>query len=671
MITHQNINSTVFDRLKTGGDAVIKHGVVLPDEHPVDPSLYKVNIGDMTASASGRMEDGIWCTNAMTPFTRFRDLNNNPVSYGTYLPIVPYMPVTVIFPNGGAGQGMIIGPAKTNVGLPDPENREGLHMLAQTPKGSWIAMDDKTGNIQIFYEKGNSSIVLADNNISLEIGKGDASGKAHGTSISISEGSIIFRTRDSTMKLDESGFTMGFQSEEEQEKASSFSITRDSIKADAGKNMQFNASDSISAKAEKITFEGVKDASFVGNHVKINGAQLTSIKGNQIELEGFWNVQLKAMHIGVQANIKYMNESSLYHVKNYVHLEDTNGIAVKAAFENNTYTTIANLTFSNLLNATFPESDYTQIVAAAAKLIYEATETTMDLVQDGLKEVGQAFLLKNVAVSTVTNVLGTGAGMAAAGNRAENPSKFLFNARDTNNKKSLNSGIATSYAQKNQAMENLSVVDPLIQASMTALYTGGGSPATSVSPDTQWALEMGIGGIAEEATKQTGNVIGLDASGITMTDSASILLPQGTCATERKNISGCGGHEGTGEPKKCGEDAYNSFKEEEEKTISPFKDHLLTGHIASDGGGGSCGGSSSHGGDMGGDSHGGGGGSCSSGPGAAGSGSSPCPPGYTPDPGTGDCIVNGTSNGSAKPCTNVYSCPACPSGRRCSEGQCA
>ncbi len=756
MITEQSINSAILDRLRVGGDTVLKHGVVLPDEHPSDPSLYKVNIGDMTASSNGRISDGIWCTNGMSPYVRFRDMNNNPVSMGSYTPIVPYTPVQVLFGNGGAGQGTIIGPAKTNVGLPDPENREHLHMVAQTPKNSWIAIDDKTSNIQVMFEGGSSSVVLSENVIVLDIGKGDASGKESDTSLSISKGSFIFRTRDSTMKFDESGFTIGFDANEEQEKSSSFQITRDVIKAQAGKSMQLNASDSISTKSEKVTIEGVKDASMTGNQVKINGAQITSIKGNQIEIEGFWNVQLKGMHIGVQASLMYREESSMKYVKNTTQAINTIGIAGQKASFNNTWVLGTNYTIA-AENATTPEILFDQALGALAMpaviLLQEASEAVYEV----LKVVGQAWMLKVMPVSVLTNILGTGYAMAGAGNRSENESKFLFNTKDKNSKKNLNTGIATSFTRKNTAMENLSVVDPLIQGSLTALYTGGVAPATTVNPDTQWSLEMGIGGIAEESTRSTGNIMGMDAAGTTMTGSCALLDTNGTCSTLRKSTAGCTGYGGDGEPKQCQEDAYNTTERLQGKAESPFGDKLIKGHLDVTGetatemvggaamggshGGGTCGqpgggmGGSGHGGTTGqiggGDNAGcgdhGGGGGCASG--NSSYANEPCPPGYyrcasgaclpnsTPakagdtagglgggdysafekiamggfvhtsggcggSGGSGGCSgsdhgshVQGGGGGhsgmSSGGCTNKYQCGGCPSGWRCSEGQCA
>ncbi len=682
MVTEVDINRATFDSLKMSG-TMMKHGVVMPDEHPTDPSLYKVNFGDITASASGRLEDGIWCDNGMSPFVRFRDINNTPISMGSYTPIAPYMPVTVLMRNGGVGQGTIVGPAKTNVGLPDPENRDHLYMVAQTPKESWIALDDKIGNIQLMFEGGSSSVVLAEDNITLEIGKGDKSGKESVTSLNVSKSGFIFRMRDATMKFDESGFSVGFDNTEEQEHSSSFSITRDSIKAQAGKTMQMNAAVSISAKAEKIAFEGVRDASFVGNQVKINGAQITSIKGNQIELEGFWNVQLKAMHVGVQANIMYREDSSIKYVTNITELNKTSGIAAHRTLSNNTWVTASNLTFA-AFNAIYLTPEMVYGSAAVAMGIVSGIEGMSKGVHSMLKEVGQMWMAKTMPVSVVTNILGTGYAMAGAGNRAENPSKFLFNADDTKNKKSMNSGIATSYSRKNAAMENLSVVDPLIQASMTALYTGGSSPASAVNPDTQWALEMGIGGVAEEATQVSGNIIGLDTAGITMTDSVAMLAPNGTCSTLRQ---GCALSSGSQSAPKCGEDGFSQAKSEQDKATGPFAEWLLAS-AGGGGSGGSCGGGSGSsgscgsggsGGSCGSGGSGGSGGSCGSGGsggscGSSGYSNSPCPPGYYQNI-SGQCVREGTVSGggisSPTPCTSKFRCGACPSGYRCSEGQCA
>ncbi len=476
MIQEQKIGTSLSSTYKTG-DVVMKHGIVMPDKHPADPSLYLINIGDMTASANNRLADGIWCTNSITPYTRFRDINNNPVSFGSHFPLLPYMPVTVLIPNGGAGQGIVISPAKTNTNVPDPEN-DSLYMVAQTPNGSHIAMDDKTGNVQVFYNRGNSSVVLSEDNITLEIGKGENGGIAHGTSLSISGGSFIFRTRDSMMKFDESGLSIGFDATDEQSNSSSFSITKDSIRAQAGKNLQLNAPDSISALAEKVTIQGLKDASLVGNHVKVNGAQLTSIKGTQIELEAFWNVQLKGMYVGVQANLMYKESSMIKHSQNVIQTLETSGIA------SNKSSVIANVAKASFTIASFnaitPKPSW--FAGGIAGGIYAGGKAASESVNAVMGGIGVLWLAKTSTTAIIANVLGTGSTMAGAGSRAEKPSTFLFNARNKNNKKSINSGLATSFIRKNQVMENLSVVDPLIQSSMTAVSANGKSPADSVQP---------------------------------------------------------------------------------------------------------------------------------------------------------------------------------------------
>ncbi len=575
----KDLQSVAFDQVRSGGDVVMKHGVVMPDENATDPSLYKVNIGDMTASADAHLSDGIWCTNGMSPFVRYRDMNNTPISMGSYTPIAPFTPVTVIIPNGGAGQGIIVGPAKTNVGLPDPENREHLHMIAQTPKKSWIAIDDKTSNIQVMFEGGQSSIVLAENLVSLEIGKGENSGVTSDTSLKISSGGFVFKTRDSTMKFDEGGFSVAFDAIEGQEKASSFLVSRDSIKAQGGKSIQLNAQDSFSTKAEKITIQGIKDASISANHAKLNGAQVTSIKGNQIEVEGFWNVQLKGMHVGLQASVQYKEQVSMKYSKNMTSCNITKGVAAHKALSNNVWATATNLQFS-LITGITPKP---RNIGAPAAMAVSALQVVNEATHKMLKAVGTAWMVNAVPIAVITNVLGTGYAMAGAGNRSENESKTLTHADDTKSTKSINSGIATAYTRKNDAMENLSVVDPLIEKSLTALYTGGASPSSIVSPQKQWALESGIAGIAEASCAPSGPTMGMDAAGITMTDSCSLLAPSGTCSTLRKCCSGCTGYGGA-TTKQCGSDGFNAASAEQDKATNPFASKMITGEISTSGG---------------------------------------------------------------------------------------
>jgi hypothetical protein len=573
-----------------GKGTIVKNGVVMPDKHPTDPSLYLVHIGDRTASSSGRLEDGVWCINAMSPYTRFRDINNNAVSFGSYIPLQPFTPVTITIPNGGMGTPLITGLAKTNVNVPDPENRDSLYMLAQTPKGSWIAIDDKRNNIQIMHNKGSSSVVLAENNITLELSKGDNSGKAHDTSLSLSKGSFIFKMRDAMMKMDEGGFVVGFDKIDGNEHASYLKVTRDGIEIYGNKYFKLNTDEYATMNSREITIEGTKDASFLSNHVKVNGTQLTSIKGNQIELEGFWNVQLKGMHIGFQATVQ-LTELTALRFTTITTESKKIGIYAETAGDHSLVTGALNIGATNILmDGMIVENSGGG--ATAAEAAFGEAEGVNEAAHAILEEVGTAWMGKNVFISTITKVLGGGPFLAGSGKTSEAPSGMLQTAKDKTNKKSINSTAATFYSRKNDALEELTIVDSLIEESMTAVNTGGQSPAALTKSSAYGAggsagagvsgslLEQAITGTPELSTKPSGSIIGMNTEEIQGTlvnimnggtidqssqpggggdscyvaqNSCNIMQPDGPFASLRESIMGCGQDPGAAKAKQCGE----------------------------------------------------------------------------------------------------------------------
>lgn len=537
-----------------GTGVVMKHGIIMSDRNETDPTLYRVNIGDMTASATGRVETGIWCVNSIFPYTRHVNMSNNPMTYGAHMPLHPDTPVVVLIPNGGSGNGTIIAFAPTNTSVPDPENRDDLYTVLETPGGSLIAVDEKADNIQIMHKNGNSSIVLADNVINLEIGDPAKGGQEHGTSLSLSMDSFIIKLKDSTMKFDKSGLSVNFDAnEEKQDKASSFLVSRDNITLAAGKNMQLNAKDSVSSKSQKLYLEGIDDASVTSNQVRINGSQLTTITGTQIFLHGFWNVQLKGMHVGLQAIMKQTETAMIKQTTNTNQVSTTALLSASYATQHVITTpafylsALANLQDIKVTNGgTLGIKLYGDLYASA-----EAEHLT-------LQTTGIELLTKTLATSAMTYIMGASE-MAGSGQRSDNESKPLLHTKDVNDKKSLNSVAATAHNLKKKTMERISVIDPLLQASMTAVYTGGTSASSLTSGVSNMVLEAGLSGHTEAGTQsKCSNSVGLDITGITMTDSAEILAPEGTMATVRKNIVACLGYAGTDQAKMCGtSDSYN------------------------------------------------------------------------------------------------------------------
>jgi len=613
MVETQVFHSSSNKYMK-GKGTIVKNGVVMPDKHPTDPSLYLVHLGDRTASANGRLEDGVWCINALSPYTRYRDINNNAVSFGSYIPLLPFTPVTVTIPSGGMGTPLITGLAKTNVNVPDPDNRDSLYMLAQTPKGSWISIDDNRNNIQIMHNKGSSSMILAENNITLEIAKGDNSGKAHDTSLSLSKGSFIFKMRDAMMKMDESGFIVGFDKIDGNEHASYLKVTRDGIEIYGNKYFKLNTDEYATINSREVTIEGTKDASLLSNHVKVNGTQLTSIKGNQIELEGFWNVQLKGTHIGFQATVQLTELTALRYTTIATESKKI-GVYAETAGDHSLVTGALNIGATNILmDGLIVENSGAGLSVAEAAFV--AAEGANTIAHATLMEMGILWMGKNVAVSTITKALGGGPVMAGAAKTSEAPSGILQIAKDKENKKSINSTTATFYSRKNDALEQLTIVDSLIEESLTAVNTGGQAPSAVTKSNSFGAggsagagvsgslLEQAITGTPELSTKPTGPIIGMNTKDIhgTLTnimnggttdqtqntgqgdscyvaqDSCNIMQPSGPFASIRESIMGCNGDPAVSRQKACG-NAIATAQGMQEEQLAPFEDKLDLGSI--------------------------------------------------------------------------------------------
>jgi hypothetical protein len=196
--------------LRNTSAAVMRTGVVLDKKHPTDPSLYYVHFGSKTANADGRLDGGIWCNNAISGFTRYRDANNQTHTYGSYTPIHPGAPVNVLMTNNGKGNPNIIGFQSTNTSVPDVENVNDLYVLGQSSNGSSIEIDDKVGAIRLIYAKGKTVFSLSDEVVTLELTDGESSGRKANTGLFMRKGGVTFKNLDSTLSFDETGLTVSF-----------------------------------------------------------------------------------------------------------------------------------------------------------------------------------------------------------------------------------------------------------------------------------------------------------------------------------------------------------------------------------------------------------------------------------------------------------------------------
>jgi hypothetical protein len=472
-----------FSQPSPSNSAVLRYGIVLPFEHPSDPSLVYVHIGEKTANPNDNLQSGIWCHNNLGTFTRFRDIENNPVSYGNYTPIQPWTPVLVLFSNGGSGPGHIIGTAPTTTDTPDPENSKDLHVLAQSPKGSYVAIDDKSGNISVMHQHGSTGIILGENQISIEANKGKSSGKEGDTAINISKGSIEFKLRDSSMKFDESGLMLGFD-----DGGSYIKITKSGIELHGESHVLMTSKEEVSLKGSKMTLQGTKDASLNANHLKVGGKQLTSITGAQISMESNIAIGMKGLYIDMQAGAMINQKSSVFNgeygatalintpvmgFKNSSFAVKSGSIALGSSAIYMDGNVVSNSGLGNsLANST---TSSTQAAHTAVTKAFQVLGTTMLTKQAGISAAN-----KTMADTT-----------AGTSEPAQEATGNVGGAKDKNDKKSYGSVAATKYSKKNTVMEKFSKVPNLIYQSRGLFQTREGVPLTSAGLEKLYG-EVGI-----------------------------------------------------------------------------------------------------------------------------------------------------------------------------------
>jgi hypothetical protein len=334
-------------------------------------------------------------------------------------------------------------------------------MVYQTPSGSYLMMDDKTGNVQLTFKHGESSVIMGENLIQMELSKGDNSGKASHTSLSLSKGSFMIKTPDSTFKFDESGLSIG-----NDDNGSFMKITKGGIEFHGEEFFKITSKESVSIMGKEVTIEGTKDASIRANHLRLSGTQLTSIKGSQIELEGIATVQLKAFHIGLQASTKLTEATPLKqstiigtHVKNVgVYTEKSSLHAIKTgnfALKGGQISMDGSVVTNN------------GVASKIAPATFNGADASASAVHTALTTLSTAMLIKEPGTSATNQILTDS--LAGAAKPAQESTGFAGNAKDKKDNKSNASVAATRYIDANTIMEKFSYVPTIVSMGQTTI----------------------------------------------------------------------------------------------------------------------------------------------------------------------------------------------------------
>ena len=439
---------------------ITRVGTVLDKKHTSDPSLYYVAFNDKTIDSNNKLS-GIWCTNGLASFTRYQNEKKQKVSYGSFMPIQPGTPVRVDIAKGGLGSATIVGFAPTNTSLPDVDNPDQLYVVAQTPKGSSIEMDDKRGSIDISYGQGNTQISLSDDLIALEALKGGHSKKEADTGIFLRKGAIIFKLPDSQLQFDETGLSLSFD-----EGGTSMRITKKDVTFESMEVFKVASKEQVSLKGAKLNLQGTKDASLTASELKIGGKQLTNITGNQITIESFFNTTLKSFNL-------------THFIYNKIQTFATFRDATIAATDVRTSTIIAEQSAThNVVTGAYAMAS--GIVALDTNVLtnmgigiavaipsYTAAKASMLGIHAALTAIGTSLVLKVLPVTIANKILADL--LAGSSEPAQEPSGNVCGIRDKNDKKSYAAVNANLKSAREQAAKNLSILPNTIATNADAV----------------------------------------------------------------------------------------------------------------------------------------------------------------------------------------------------------
>lgn len=414
------------------------YGIILNENDPLNRGRYKVYIPSLQNSKKNKK--GIWATNGMSSYVRYRNSSNKTTSVGTYLPLQPGMEVNIKMTGD---QAEIISIHNNTTSIPDPNNRDNIYRTT-APDGSSLTMDSNKGYVHLTYKNGASNLTLSDNYAALELNAPGSNGNEFTSRIIVADESITFRIGNSVMEFNESGLAMKFGG------GSQYNITKESIELQSEGDLSINAKGTLSLSGRKVHVQGKTEAHIRSPHTRINGAQLLSLKGTQIDIESLITTSVKSLNINLQAEIKMTEVATIKDSK----ILGTYNINVPIMVESSGVKSTAS---GSIMESYGIRAMDGQIVSnlgvgsAATSAINSSITTVLTILDTTMGIMGTGFLLKGPGMGLVsTAIVDTFAGSAHPANK---PLGSTIGAFDVNDKVSPTTIINDQINYTNTVME--------------------------------------------------------------------------------------------------------------------------------------------------------------------------------------------------------------------------
>lgn len=273
--------------------------------YPNDTSgLYPVFISEL--HATDRTLTTIKVKNKLSNYGKWT-YGGKVYSSGSYIPLHPGMTVTVVFLTTSALSGSITEIHYDHTPF-DKINQVGIHLIAKTPGGSQIYLDDSRGVTHVMHNNGSTNILLADDKISLSVNETSNVGSNFISGVEVGKEGIFLKFGTTSINISESGiaFKVGeaeYIFEDKALKTNTESLNLNIKNFELKTNKTFiTAEEEAHIKSTVTRISGGQHISITGNIIGINSNLHTSVRsGVSVSVDSLSHIDISSTVINMDA----------------------------------------------------------------------------------------------------------------------------------------------------------------------------------------------------------------------------------------------------------------------------------------------------------------------------------------------------------------------------------
>ena len=246
--------------------------VFISELHAIDKSLTTIKVKNKLSNYGKWMYEG------------------KVYSSGSYIPLHPGMTVTVVFLTASALSGSITEIHYDHTPF-DKINQVGIHLIAKTPGGSQIYLDDSRGVTHIMHNNGRTNALLSDDKISLSVNETSNVGSNFISGVEVGKEGIFLKFGTTSISINESGIAFKVGEAE-------YIFDDKALKANT-ENVNLNIKN-FELKSNKTFITAEEEAHLKSTVTRVTGGQYISLTGNVIGVDSNLHTSLRS---GVSVSI--------------------------------------------------------------------------------------------------------------------------------------------------------------------------------------------------------------------------------------------------------------------------------------------------------------------------------------------------------------------------------